>query len=84
MDSMYCTNSENLLINKMVGITSKKISFFRCHAILSNERAETYKWLFDQYINIINFEYQPSVVTDKDPANVTVQRLGNLDKAEEA
>ncbi|KAA6394056.1 MAG: hypothetical protein EZS28_010415 [Streblomastix strix] len=73
MDSTYCTNSENLIINQMVGVTSENTSFFRCHAILSNERAETFKWLFDQYINIMGIEYQPSVVvTDKDPAIMSV------------
>ncbi|KAA6356839.1 MAG: hypothetical protein EZS28_047634 [Streblomastix strix] len=73
MDSTYCTNSENLIINQMVGVTSENTSFFRCHAILSNERAETFKWLFDQYINIMGTEYYPSVVvTDKDPAIMSV------------
>ncbi|KAA6317421.1 MAG: hypothetical protein EZS28_055102, partial [Streblomastix strix] len=81
IDCTYCTNKENYKICEIVGVTSEYSTFFRAHAILSNETRGSYQWLFDQYIDIMSEQFQPGiVVTDKDPAIMTTawQRLKDI------
>ncbi|KAK9049399.1 hypothetical protein SSX86_031634 [Deinandra increscens subsp. villosa] len=71
IDATYKTNKYNLPLVELVGVTSTGNSFFFAHAILSNERQDSYTWLLEAVKDLLSDVYQPSViVTDRELALV--------------
>jgi hypothetical protein len=67
-DTTYLTNMYNMPFAPFVGITGHGLTcIFGC-AMISNEKTETFKWVFTTFLEAMGGKYPRSIMTDQDGA----------------
>ena len=67
-DTTYMTNRYNLPFAPFVGITGHAHTCLFACAFLSDETTETFKWVFETFLDSMGGKHPKSIITDQDKA----------------
>ncbi|XP_044431460.1 protein FAR1-RELATED SEQUENCE 5-like [Triticum aestivum] len=70
-DTTFCTNRYNMPFAPIVGINNHLQTILLGCALLPNERIETFKWVFQNFLIAMNNVHPLNIMTDQDKAMET-------------
>jgi hypothetical protein len=70
-DTTFCTNRYDMPFAPIVGINNHMQTIMLGCALLPDEKIETFKWVFETWMEAMNYEYPTCIMTDQDAAMAT-------------
>jgi MULE transposase domain/FAR1 DNA-binding domain/SWIM zinc finger len=67
-DTTYNTNRYSMPCSPFIGLNHHWISIFFGCALIRDEGADTFKWLFQTFLKAMNGKHPTAIITDQDPA----------------
>jgi hypothetical protein len=67
-DTTYSTNQYNMPFAPIVGVDNYRKTVLFGAALLQDERAVTFKWLFSQFVRVMGGKFSETIITDQDVA----------------
>ncbi|CAN6181097.1 unnamed protein product [Urochloa humidicola] len=75
-DSTYSTNEYNMIFTPFTGVNHHKANVLFGAALLSNEKIESYTWLFKTFLNAMGGVEPAVIITDEDASmKVAIQNV---------
>ncbi|XP_020169055.1 protein FAR1-RELATED SEQUENCE 5-like [Aegilops tauschii subsp. strangulata] len=70
-DITFCTNRYNMPFGPIVGINNHLQTISLGCALLPDENIETFKWVFEQWMVVMDNDHPKNIMTDQDQAMAT-------------
>jgi MULE transposase domain len=73
-NTIYNTNRYSMFCSTFIGLNNHQIFIFFGCALIRDEGANTFKWLFQTFFKAMNEKHLKVIITDQDPAMRVVIR----------